>query len=108
MLLTLYVLAAVSAALGPAIGWYARGRKQATRYEFIDLVDAVEKAKNERNARPDHLDRAFVEGADAVLGQLLMRDDTGEEEMRLAYSASGREESMDPTADVDAKERGQA
>lgn len=78
---------------------------QRGRFEFIDLVDAVEKAKDGRNARPDHLDRAFVEGADAVLGQLLMRDDTGEEEMRLAYSASGRDQSMDPEAAVE--ERGE-
>lgn len=95
-------LALVIGATGAVIGAgltaaYARRRGDPT-YEFIDLVRAVENAKDGRNARPDHMDRAFIEGADAVLGQLLMRPDTGEEEMRMAYSASGAEDLPDPDA----------
>lgn len=97
------LLSGVAGLLGAGIGirlWDTQdNRDQEDRVErpsFEDVCEAAARAKTHRQESDDDLNREFVDGADAVLGEL-MADGFGESprEMMTAYEAGGEDVEVD-------------
>lgn len=96
--LAIYLIALVVSSLGVGVGYFAgKARQRSRSITFRDAVDAAAAAKVDRDpdlAQPE--DRAFTDGTDAVIGQLLNEDvHDGPEDMAYAYETLEESEPVD-------------